>query len=641
MTARKELSMNESFIQKVEEIVLENLENEDFGVKELAYEVGISRSQLYRKLKYLKSKSISQFIREIRLKEAMKLLQNDVATVSEIAYRVGFSSPSYFNKSFQKKYGFPPGEAKNKHSEKYEVNSPSGNVEPLNEQIVPVKKWSLKLKISLFIAFITITAIVIGYMFYSSTPPKRSIAVLPLHNYTGDPEQDYFVSGFHDALIGALGQISALRVISRTSTLRYNGKNMGSIQEIAKDLDVETVVEGSVMGTGERIRIQLQLIEAFPKERHLWANEYDQDLRNINVLQSDVVRNIAEEIQVGFTPQEENLLNQTPKVNEEAYKAYLKGKFHWDKLTEEDLNTAMDYFELARKIDPEYPLAYAGISLVWGGRLQQGLTSYFESGTEMKMAALKAKVMELERTPPEVYFILGTMSCWVDWDYVQAEIYLRRAIALNPNYSAARAYLSHVLNILHQPDEAMEQIETALRLDPFNPLYQALYGMDLLYSREFKKAIRVLNETLKKAPTDPVALSTLRTAYHMKSMYPEALAIWKLSYEAKGDLIAVEALKKGERANGYPGALEYLAELLIERSDTSYITPWQIATLYTRAGNKEKAISWLQKAYVARDNNMPYLGVDPIFDIFRSDPRFQGLLEKVNLTSIQEPLPQP
>ncbi len=639
MTARKELSMNESFIQKVEEIVLKNIENEEFGVKELALQVGISRSQLYRKLKFLKSKSISQFIREIRLKEAMKLLQDDVATVSEISYRVGFGSPSYFNKSFQKKYGFPPGEAKHKYVEKFQEKSAGENVIPFDQSLIKTKKWPLKLKSFLALGLIAIMAIIAGYLVYQRAPAHKSIAVLPLNNFTGDPEQDYFVNGFHDALIGALGQISALRVISRTSTLRYDGKNMASIQEIARDLDVETLIEGSVMGSGDRIRIQLQLIEAFPKERHLWAKEYDQDLRNINVLQSEVVRIIAEEIHVGFTPEEETLLKQTPEVNEEAYKAYLKGKFHWDKLTEEDLNIAMDYFELARKIDPQYPLAYAGISLVWCGRLQQGLTSYFESGAEMKMAALKAKVMELEKTPPEVYFTLGAMSCWVDWDYAQAEVYLNKAIVLNPNYSAARAYLSHVLNILHRPNEAMEQIDMALKLDPFNPLYQALYGMDLLYAREFNKAIRILNETLKKAPTDPVALATLRTAYHMKSMYTEALFIWKLSYEAKGDQIAVDALRRGERTNGYPGALENLAQLLIQRSDTTYVTPWQIATLYTRAGNKDKAISWLQKAYTARDNNMPYLGVDPIFDIFRTDPRFQNLLEKVNLSSIQESSP--
>ena len=631
MTPRKELSMAEAFIKKVEEIVFENLDNEQFGVKELAQQVGISRSHLHRKLKLLRSKSVSQFIREFRLEQAMKLLQNNVATVSEIAYRVGFGSPSYFNKSFHKYYGFPPGETKNKPLSECQTKITDRHdsaIRPMGRKTI---KRGYKLKLAIIIGIVVFASAIIGYFYYPVHQTHKSIAVLPLNNYTGDPEQDYFVQGFHDALIGALGQVSALRVISRTSTLQYNGEHLPSIQEIAKSLDVETLVEGSVMGSGNHIRIQLQLIEAFPKERHLWAKEYAQDLRNINVLQTDVVRNIAEEIHVGLTPKEEILLEQTPSVNPEAYKAYLKGKFHWDKLTEEDLNIAMEYFELAQKIDPEYPLAYAGISLVWIGRLQQGLTSYFDSGTEMKMAALKAKVMELEKTPPEVYLTLGTMSCWVDWNYEEAETYFRKAIDLNPNYSTARAYLSHVLSILHKPDEAMVQIETAIKLDPFNPLFQALYGMDLMYSRKFNKAIKVLNATLKKAPTDPVALSTLKTAYHMKGMYPEALAIWKLSYEAKGDDQAVDALRKGERANGYPGALEKMAELLILRSDTSYVTPWQIGTLYTRAGNKEKAVTWLEKAYDARDNNMPYIGVDPIFDIIRSDLRFQNLLKKMNL----------
>ena len=639
MTARKENSIYESFIQKVEEVVLKNLGNEEFGVKELADEVGISRSQLYRKLKFLKLKSISQFIREIRLKEAMQLLQDDVATVSEIAYRVGFGSPSYFNKCFQKYYGIPPGGVKNKFRQEYLARSQEDDISSTFLNTLKFWNWRPRLILSLLLGLFAIVAIVGSYTFYLRPPAQKSIAVLPLDNFTGDPEQEYFVNGFHDALIGALGQISALRVISRTSTLRYDGEHSLSIQEIARELDVENIIEGSVMGSGDQIRIQLQLIDAFPKERHLWANEYEQDLHNINALQSDVVRNIAQEIEIGFTAEEETILARTPEVNEEAYKAYLKGKFHWYKLSEKDLNIAMEYFELARSIDPEYPLAYAGISLVWIGRLQQGLTSYFESGTEMKMAALKAKVLELEQPPPEVYFTLGAMSCWVDWNYVQAEDYLRKAIGLNPNYSAARAYLSHVLNILHRPGEAMEQIEIAMNLDPFNPLFQALYGMDLLYAREFDQAIRILSTTLKKAPTDPVALSTLRTAYHMKSMYNEALAIWRLSYEARGDLIAVEALQRGERINGYPGALEELAELLIARSDTTYVTPWQIATLYTRAGNKEKAISWLQEAYAAHDNNMPYLGVDPIFDILKRDPQFQELLDKVNLTSPEHPVP--
>jgi tetratricopeptide (TPR) repeat protein len=186
----------------------------------------------------------------------------------------------------------------------------------------------------------------------------------------------------------------------------------------------------------------------------------------------------------------------------------------------------------------------------------------------------------------------------------------------------------------------MEQIQTALDLDPFNPLFLALYGMDMLYARQFDKAIELLSKTLETAPTDPVALATLRTAYHMKGMYPEALEVWITTYAAKEDQEAIEALMRGNREGGYQAALETLAQTLIARSDTIYITPWQIATLYTRAGKKKEAIDWLEKAFDAHDSNMPYIGVDPIFDILWEEKRFQNLLKQMNLPLVKHPLAQ-
>jgi len=652
MISNSEPSMNQAFLQKLTDTVLANLENEQFGVEELSEQVGISRSQLHRKLKLLKGKSVSQFIREVRLEEAIKLLQKEVGTASEIAYRVGFSSPTYFHRCFRSRYGYSPGDVKKMipGDQKEDLNytgQASYDIEESEKQLPEFSKnpssnkRSLKIKIFdkriLALGIIVIMVLFIGYRYYyANHQVARSIAVLPLHNYTGEKEQEYFAKGFHDALIGALGQISSLRVISRTSTLRYDEDHLASLQNIARELGVDAVVEGSVTGSGDHVVIQLQLIDAFPKERHLWAKEYQQDFRNILVLQSDIVRNIAKEIQVSLTPKEKSLLADVHEVNPEAYQAYLRGRFHWDKLTKEDLDKALQYFELAREIDPDYALAYAGIALVWVGRLQQGLTSYIQAGPKIKVAALKA--LELDNSLSEVHFVLGGISCWVDWDYAKAEKELRQAIALNPNNSAARAYLSHVLNILHQPKEAMEQIDQAIQLDPFNSLYQSLYGMDMLYTRQFDKAITSLSAALKNSPTDPVALSTLRTSYHMKGMYKEALEIWKMSYAAKEDQFAVEALIRGEQQGGYSTALEKLAETLIARSDTSYITPWQIGTLYTRAGNKKKAIDWLEKAFQAHDNNMPYIGVDPIFDVLRDDERFRTLLQKMNLPLNEHPI---
>jgi tetratricopeptide (TPR) repeat protein len=195
----------------------------------------------------------------------------------------------------------------------------------------------------------------------------------------------------------------------------------------------------------------------------------------------------------------------------------------------------------------------------------------------------------------------------------------------------AHAYFSHLLFMRKRPEEAMEHIEEALQLDPFNPLIQSLYAMDLMYARRYDEVIRLMRKTLEASPMEPIALSTIRSAYHQKKMYDEALEAWRLSFEAKGDHEAIQALNRGRAEGGYSGALRNVAEMLIERSKTSYVTPWQVATLYTRAGMKEEALDWFDKAYEAHDPNMPYLSIDPIFDDLRPLPRFQAILKRMGL----------
>ena len=651
-------SMDHIFLKKITNTIHENLENDQFGVEELSEQIGISRSQLYRKIKLLRGKSISQFIREVRLEEAMKLLRDDVATTSEIAYRVGFGSPTYFHRCFRAYYGYSPGEVKKQTAERKldskneattfedEKTIPDTRSIPPELYSKPYKKSPEEqkshrryrvssLNVIVPIVIILVALVLAGHYLYPGKQKKRSVAILPLHNFTGDPEQDYFVNGLHDALIGTLGQISGLRVISRTSTLRYRQTDK-SLQVIAKELGVDAILEGSIMGSGDDARIELQLIEAFPEEQHLWAKEYHLDMRKILALQSDVARNIAGALSTTLTSREESLLTNIHAVDPDAYKACLKGMFYCDKFTEEGFNTAMQYFELARELDPNYALADVGIARVWVDRMQNGLVSYVEAGPKIKAATNKA--FKMDSTLSEAYYLLGMFSCWGEWNYKKGEKELRHAVALNPNYSHARAILSHTLNILHQPEEAMEQIETALNLDPANPLFKSLYAMDLNFTRQYDKAISLLSNTLKTAPEYNMALSTLRTSYHMKGMYPKALKIWKESYEAKGDHKAVEALELGAQQGGYQGALENLARLLIARSDTTYVTPWQIGTLFTRAGKKDEAIAWLEKAYYTHDSNMPYIGVDPIFDVLKDDPRFQRLLKRMGLPSDEYPM---
>src|SRR5262245_45861254 len=462
----------------------------------------------------------------------------------------------------------------------------------------------------------------------ASQPEIRSIAVLPLENISGKPEEEYFADGMHLALIGELSRISALRVISRQSVMRYKGSRK-SIQEIARELKVDVVVEGSVRREGNRVQIQAHLIRALPDETSLGTLTYERNTREVFAMHSDVARGIIREIKVKLTPEEETRLATTRPVNHEVYDAYLNGMFHWRRLTREDLDTALGYFELARKIDPNYALAHVGISLVWTGRGQQGFVPAKEAAPLIKTSA--AKALELDSELPEVHYRIATLRAWTDWDWEGAETAFRRTLELNPNYAEAHAYFSHLLHYLGRPEEAMVQINQALELDPFNSLLQALYAMDLMYARRYDEAIAVLRNTVRTAPTHPFALSTLRSADHHTRMYEDALEIWKTSYATAGDHEAVDALTQGYAKDGYSGALSRVAEMLITRSRTSHVTPWQIGTLYTRAGKTDEAMAWLENAYEARDQNLPYISVDPIFDDLRDHPRFKELLRRMNL----------
>jgi tetratricopeptide (TPR) repeat protein len=330
-----------------------------------------------------------------------------------------------------------------------------------------------------------------------------------------------------------------------------------------------------------------------------------------------------------LTAQEEAILASTRQVNPEAYEAYNKGMFHAYKLTSQDLELARGYFELALEKDPNFALAYVGIGFVWQAHIQQGIMSHSEAGPKAEAASLKA--LELDDTLAEVHYFLAANQTWGKWDWESAGKSFERAIALNPNYPDARAYYSWYLFYMERPEEAMAQIERALELDPFNAAFRSLYAYDLMYARRFDEAITDLRETLRTAPMDQFALSAIMSAYHVNGMYEEAYEAWKTWYNVQDDNEAEQALVRGYEEAGYSGALSSVAELMIERSKTTFITPWQIATVYTRAGRNNEALEWLEKAFEAHDANMPSISVDPIFDDLHDEPRFQNLLRRMNL----------
>jgi len=477
-------------------------------------------------------------------------------------------------------------------------------------------------------ALLIIMIIIVVSVFTGPGEAIDAIAVLPFENLTGDSEQQFFVDSVTDELIGQLSQIGALRVISRRSVMKFKDMEK-SLSEIVQELKVDAVVEGSVLRVGENVRIRVQLIEALPEERNLWAQTYERDMTDVLMMYKEMARIIADKTRVELTQQEVAILASARQVNPEAYEAYNKGMFHAYKLTSQDLELARGYFELALEKDPNFALAYVGIGFAWQAQNQQGIMSHSEAGPKAEAASLKA--LELDDSFAEVHYLAAAVQTWGKWDWESAGKSFERAIKINPNFPDARAYYSWYLFIMERPEEAMAQIERALELDPFNAAFRSLYAFDLMYARRFDEAISDLQETLRTAPMSEFALSAIRSAYHVNGMLEEAYEAWKTWFDVKDDSEAEQALVGGYEEAGYSGALSSVAELMIERSKTTFVTPWRIATVYTRAGRNEDALDYLEKAFEAHDANMPSIAVDPIFDNLRDETRFNELLRQMNL----------
>jgi TolB-like protein len=463
------------------------------------------------------------------------------------------------------------------------------------------------------------------------------LAVLPFENLSGDPEQDYFSDGLTEEMITQLGRLQPerLSVIARTSAMTYKGSNK-TVDQIGRELGVDYILEGSVRLSraksrdrdADRVRISAQLIQVC-NQTHLWAESYDRDLRDILTLQSEVARAIVREIKVAVTPEETRRLASARPVNPEAYEAYLKGRFHWYKLSREHFDTALEYFQLAREKDPHYALAYAGIAYVWLSRGDCGLIPPREAFPNAKAAALKA--IELDDTLAEVHVILANCRFIYEWDWGGAETQFQRAIQLNPNYADAHFFYSDFLISMRRSEEALAEVERALELDPLNFFFQCFFGWHLVYLGRYDDAIAQLRKTISKEPNFPAAHLGLWGAFHRKGMYEEALAEAKKFFLLLGSSEVAETLARGcAGAGGYTCAMRLAAETLAARSKLAYVPAIRIARLYAHAGEKDRALGWLEKAYEEREPPLVHLRVGWDWHSLRDEPRFQDILRRLN-----------
>jgi len=349
------------------------------------------------------------------------------------------------------------------------------------------------------------------------------------------------------------------------------------------------------------------------------------------MLYNEMAVAIADKTQVKLTEEESARLTKVRQVNPEAYEAYLKGTFHSHKFTVEDLESAKQYYELALKIDPNYAAAYIGIAGYWGGQTYYGMLS---SEVRPKVKAAADKALELDSTLPEANYMLAGLATWFDFDWDTAEREFRKTLDLNPNYAHARVFYGLYLTGMGRFEEARAQMQMGLDLDPLNSMFQAYLGVAFLRERRYDEAILQYQKALALQPNFGDALSGLRNCYHHKEMFEESLATSRELYTATGSHDLLEALDRGYEEGGYEEAMRQTAEAMAARSNRAYSL--DIATLYIFAGEKERALGWLEIAYEERMQNLVYLNVYPKWDPLRDDPRFQDLIRRMNFPVVEK-----
>ena len=465
------------------------------------------------------------------------------------------------------------------------------------------------------------------FLFKQSQQNISSIAVLPLANLSGDLNQDYFADGITEALITELSQVSALRVISRTSVMQYKASNK-RLPEIARELNVDAVVEGSIQRSGNHIQITAQLIHA-PTDRHLWAKTYERELGDILRLEKEVAEAIVNEIRIKLTLQEISQLKNAGQVDPEAHEAFLKGRHYVSKFTPADVRKAIGYFEYAIEKDPSFALAYSSLADAYF-LLGQPLDTMPSAEALPKAKSLAMKAIELDDKLGQAHAVLGTVLLFLDLDWAGAEKELKKSIELSP--SSADAHLSYAvyLAVKGNSKQSISEIMLAQLLDPLNLSTKTLCGELWYYAGEYNLAINQLNKTLEIDPNNARAYMVLAWVYQAKKLYPEAMESYlkwlKLFGSSEDEL---KSIQQGIQAEGIKGFYKSWLTMLKEKSQHEYVKPCNIAKLYVALGMNEEALQYLEKAYQEHEGELVFLKVDHGFDGLRGEPHFNALLNKI------------
>jgi TolB-like protein/DNA-binding winged helix-turn-helix (wHTH) protein/Tfp pilus assembly protein PilF len=499
-----------------------------------------------------------------------------------------------------------------------------GKVAVLN--FSPSRTWKVLVAVSLLLA-----ASLTAWRVHSRNNPSpviRSLAVLPLESLSSDASQDYFADGMTDELISDLGQISALRVISRTSVMGYKHTRK-PLPQIARELNVDAVVEGTVLRSGDQVRITAQLIEA-SADKHLWSQSYEGELRDTLALQNQVASAIADQIRINVNPQEQAALKTVKVVNPQAYESFLKGRYFWNKRTADGLKVALAYFNQAIEEDPKYAQAYSGLADTYAllGDWQYAVMPPKEALPKAKAAATKA--LELDGALGEAHNSLAFCLDGFDWDFNSAGKEFQRAIELNPGYATAHHWYAWHLSLFGRYDEAIAEMKKAENLDPLSLIINADLAELLVLAHSYDESIQQSRKTIEMDPNFALAHNQLAQAYLQKHMNDEAIAeLQKAAQLSGGSSTVLANLARAYAASGKRSEAIKLLDDLKKRSNPIYSHGSEIAVVYAALGDTDQAMNWLQKSYEERFN--PGVLLRPGFDPLRSDPRFEDLVHRIGL----------
>jgi len=462
----------------------------------------------------------------------------------------------------------------------------------------------------------------------SNDVSNKSIAVLPFENLSSDKENAYFAEGIQDEILTRLAKIEALKVISRTSTQHF--KSMpDNLPQIAKQLGVANILEGSVQKSNDQVRVTVQLINA-TTDTHLWAEIYDRKLTDIFAVESDIAKTIADTLQAKLTGSEKISIAKTPTVNPEAYELYLKGRFFWNKRTAADLRKAIEYFNQATSKDPDYALAYAGLADSYVILSVFGAASPQDSIPQARAAAKKA--LELDDTLAEAHASSGRIAGPYDFEFDRSIAEFERAIQLNPNYAMAHHWLSWgPLTALARFDRAIAEGKRAVELDPLSLINNADLGGNVYFnSRRYDEAITQLRKTIEIDPRFYIAHYYLGQAFQLKGQLTEAIAEYQKAVELNDDPEALAYLGQAYARAGQRDEAQKILARLTDEAKSRYVSGYSMALMFMGLGDKEQAIDALERAYrEGAGNDLFTIKVDPMLDDLRGHPRFEALAEKI------------